>query len=102
VYHNVGTALKYHTVGTALKYHTVGTALKYHTVGTALKSNRTIIERCKIDTHHTVLSSRAEGLYLSYGSVMLSTEIKAYLLLSILLIANHIFTGCVVIVRWRG
>ena len=49
-----------------------------------------------------VLSSRAEGLYLSYSCVMLSTEIKAYLLLSILLIANHIFTGCVVIVRWRG
>ena len=62
-YHTVGTVLQYHTVGTVLKYHTVGTVLKYHTVGTVLQSSRKIVERGKINTHNTqITTAQCPGL----------------------------------------
>jgi hypothetical protein len=39
------------------KYHTVGTVLKYHTVGTVPNHNRKIVERCKMDTPETNIST---------------------------------------------
>ena len=63
IYHTVGTVLQYHTVGTVLQYHTVGTVLHYHTVGTVLKSSRKIVERGKINTHNTqITTAQCPGL----------------------------------------